>query len=151
MGGSAASDHSGRHSEGDIFTSQIMFDAANNSAKQRGRPFKSGQSGNPHGRPRGSRNKRTRALLESVQAGGETPLDYMLRVMRDPNAPPKRRDEMAKAAAPFLHSKLASIENLGPPKEPTTTGIEVRFVVPKRRPDDILDDHVRFRESVKRT
>jgi hypothetical protein len=31
--------------------------------------------------------------------------------MRDPSAPAKRRDEMAKAAAPFLHSKLASIEN----------------------------------------
>jgi len=101
-------------------------------------------SGNPIGRPKGSRNKRTQALLEAAQVNGEMPLDYMLRVMRDPNAPPKRRDEMAKAAAPFLHSKLASIENLGPPKEPTTTGIEVRFVVPKRRPDDILDDHVRF-------
>jgi len=30
--------------------------------------------------------------------------------MRDPNATAKRRDEMAKAATPFLHSKLASIE-----------------------------------------
>jgi hypothetical protein len=76
-------------------------------------------------------------LLESAQAGGELPVDYMLRVMRDPTASAKRRDEMAKAAAPFLHSKLASIENSGPPKEPITTGIEVSFVVPKRRPDDI--------------
>jgi hypothetical protein len=114
-----------------------MFDAANNSQKQRGRPFKSGVSGNPRGRPKGSRNKRTQTLLEAAQAGGELPLDYMLRVMRDPSAAIRRRDEMAKAAAPFVHSKLASVENLGPPKEPTTTGIEVSFVVPKRRPDDI--------------
>lgn len=30
--------------------------------KQRGRPFKSGQSGNPNGRPEGSRNKATLAI-----------------------------------------------------------------------------------------
>ena len=30
--------------------------------KQRGRPFIKGQSGNPAGRPRGSRNRATRAM-----------------------------------------------------------------------------------------
>jgi hypothetical protein len=75
-------------------------------------------------------------LLEAAQVGGEMPLDYMLRVMRDPSAPAKRRDEMAKAAAPFLHSKLASIENSELPKEPMTAGIEVSFVLPPRRLDD---------------
>jgi hypothetical protein len=35
-------------------------------------------------------------------------LGYMLRVMRDPDATEKRRDDMAKAAAPFLHSKLTT-------------------------------------------
>lgn len=75
----------------------------------------------------------------------------MLRVMRDPNASAKRRDEMAKAAAPFLHSKLATVENPGPLDESRVTGIEVSFVVPKHRPDDILDDHVCFREGVMRT
>jgi hypothetical protein len=113
-----------------------MLDAVNNSSKQRGRPFKAGMSGNPRGRPRGSRNKRTRAFLEAAQAGGEMPLDYMLRVVRDPNAPAKRRDEMAKAAAPYVHAKLASIENPGPQGKPPVTGITVEFVVPKRRADD---------------
>jgi hypothetical protein len=114
-----------------------MFNAANNSPKQRGRPFKAGNSGNPRGRPRGTRNKRTRALLEAAQVGGEMPLDYMLRVMRDPNAPAKRRDEMAKAAAPFLHSKLASIENPKVQEEPEIRGIEVSFVLPPRRFEDL--------------
>jgi uncharacterized protein DUF5681 len=92
---------------------ELMFDAVNNFPKQRGRPFKLGASGNPRGRPKGSRNKRTRALVEASQNGGQLPLDYMLSVMRDPSAAAKRRDEMAKAAAPFLHSKLASIEQHG--------------------------------------
>jgi hypothetical protein len=33
--------------------------AENTAKKQRGRPFKAGRSGNPEGRPRGSRNKAT--------------------------------------------------------------------------------------------
>ena len=114
-----------------------MFDAVNNRSKQRGRPFKQGTSGNPHGRPRGSRNKRTKALIEAAQAGGELPLDYMLRVMRDPSAAEKRRDEMAKAAAPYVHAKLSSIEHSPLQDQPRVTGIEVSFVMPKPRTDDI--------------
>ncbi len=113
-----------------------MFDAVKNSPKQRGKPFKRGVSGNPRGRPKGSRNKRTRALIEAAQAGGQLPLDYMLAVMRDPKAPAKRRDEMAKAAAPYLHSKLASIEHSGLQDKRDTTAIDVRFIVPKPRPED---------------
>jgi hypothetical protein len=36
------------------------------------------------------------------------PLEYMLRIMRDPREPAARRDEMAKAAAPYLHPKMQS-------------------------------------------
>ena len=46
-----------------------------------------------------------------VQSGTETPLEYMLRVMSDPTASDKRRDDMAKAAAPYMHSRLSSIEH----------------------------------------
>jgi hypothetical protein len=66
--------------------------AVNNSPKQRGRPFQAGMSGNARGRPVGSRNKRTRAVLEAAEAGGELPLDYMLRVMRDSKVPDSRRE-----------------------------------------------------------
>ena len=104
-----------------------MFNAVNNSRKQRGRPFKTGVSGNPSGRPRGSRNKRSLASIEAAQASGQMPLDYMLGVMRDRKAATRRRDEMAKAAAPYLHSKIASIEHSGSQDKPVTTGIEVCF------------------------
>lgn len=63
------------------------------------------------GRPKGSVNKRTQAFLRTN--GGELPLDYMLRVMRDPDQPAQRRDDMAKAAAPFLHAKLQTIQHSG--------------------------------------
>src|SRR6516162_1136603 len=36
-----------------------------------------------------------------------SPLEYMLGVMRDAGADWKRRDEMAKAAAPYCHRKMA--------------------------------------------
>ena len=45
---------------------------------------------------------------ESVSFGptDETPLDYMLRLMRDPNVEESRRDRLAVAAAPYVHAKV---------------------------------------------
>ena len=48
-----------------------------------------------------------------IAAQPETPLEYMLRIMRDEAAESKRRDEMAKAAAPYLHPRLSSVEHTG--------------------------------------
>jgi hypothetical protein len=62
------------------------------------------------GRKKGSLNKITSEMKAAVAASGETPLQYMLRVMRDPNSNAHRRDEMAKAAAPYIHPRLASLE-----------------------------------------
>jgi hypothetical protein len=39
--------------------------------------------------------------------GMERPLNYMLRVMNDPEVEPARRDKMAIAAAPFCHQRVA--------------------------------------------
>ena len=69
--------------------------------------FKSG------GRKKGSLNKVTSAMKAAIAASGETPLEYMLRIMRDEAAESTRRDDMAKAAAPYLHPRLSSIEHSG--------------------------------------
>ena len=57
------------------------------------------------GRKTGSKNKRTIAIEEAKK--GKLLLDYMLDVMRDSNADTEGRDEMARAAAPYLHARRA--------------------------------------------
>lgn len=63
------------------------------------------------GRQKGSKNKATVAKERDLAAGGELPLDYMLRVMRDPSVDHARRDDMAKASAKFVHPALASVDS----------------------------------------
>lgn len=83
------------------------------------------------GRKKGSKVQRSAALkqemMRAVEEQGETPLAFLLRKMREPE--PVQRDgegilsfkvrylawdkntiEAAKAAAPFCHAKLSSIE-----------------------------------------
>lgn len=68
------------------------------------------------GRKPGSITRRTRDIAEGASADGVMPLDYMLKVMRDSNEPQERRDEMAKAAAPYCHAKLQAVgHTLNPP------------------------------------
>lgn len=47
-------------------------------------------------------------VVREVRKKGDTPLEYMLDVMRDETADRKRRDAMAAAAAPYLHPKLSN-------------------------------------------
>ncbi len=75
------------------------------------------------GRKKGIPNKRSKETAEKVALTGITPLDYMLSVMRKPY--PRRatvaqkiaidaqRFDAARAAAPYVHSKLSSIEVAG--------------------------------------
>ena len=66
------------------------------------------------GRPPGSRNKISKAQIQAALENGDLmPLDYMLALMRDEDLPMPIRFEAAKAAAPFCHSKLASIQHTG--------------------------------------
>lgn len=65
------------------------------------------------GRQRGSRNKATAKREREIAKSGVTPLEYMLKVMRNPKADDSRRDDMAKAAAPYVHPKLASMQHTG--------------------------------------
>lgn len=65
------------------------------------------------GRKRGTPNKKTAELQKKVAAGGTDPLDYLLEVMRDTKASLPDRLEAAKAAAPFVHPRLAAVEVSG--------------------------------------
>lgn len=47
--------------------------------------------------------------LAAIEASGATPLDYMLQVMRDESVEPAKRLDAAKAAAPYVHPRLASV------------------------------------------
>ena len=60
------------------------------------------------GRVKGSINRKLPAVKRMAQAG-ELPLEFMLRFMRDETQEDNIRMDMAKAAAPYLHSKLAPV------------------------------------------
>jgi hypothetical protein len=47
--------------------------------------------------------------LAQIRTGGITPLDYMLQVVRDESVEPAKRLDAAKAAAPYVHPRLASL------------------------------------------
>ena len=61
------------------------------------------------GRPKGSRNKARNETPADIQSAAAyenmTPLEYMLKVMRDPREDADRRDRMAIAACPFCHAR----------------------------------------------
>ena len=65
------------------------------------------------GRKKGSTNQKTKErlkLAERAVGDGITPLEHMLRIMNDESADTQRRDEMARAAAPYCHPRLSSID-----------------------------------------
>ena len=61
------------------------------------------------GRQKGARNK-THAINAAMVQGGLMPIDFMLAVLRNEDAPLDDRKWAANAAAPYLHAKLASVE-----------------------------------------
>ena len=61
------------------------------------------------GRQRGTPNKKTvlrNAASDAAAADpNSSPLNFFLRLMRDPNLPADLRVDMAKSAAPFVHTR----------------------------------------------
>jgi hypothetical protein len=62
--------------------------------------------GSRAGRP----NKATAKRQAEISASGLTPLDYMLKVLRNPKRPHAERMAAAVAAAPYVHPRLASTQ-----------------------------------------
>ena len=95
------------------------------------------------GRQKGTRNRATEEARAAAQATGILPLNYMLTVMRNPNADEKRRDGMAMAAAPYLHPKLSSVDaklSSASEKPGDVDRIQVTFVHPQPKGIDEDDE-----------
>lgn len=72
------------------------------------------------GKPRGAKTEVTQEAIRRAGAG-ETPLEYMLRIMRDERQADDRRDKMAVGAAPYMHAK--AVEVSGPDGEDVFEGL----------------------------
>lgn len=62
------------------------------------------------GRQKGAPNKVTLKREAEIKASGMTPLDYLLSVMRDDKVDAAVRRDAAKAAAPYVHPRLSSVD-----------------------------------------
>lgn len=62
------------------------------------------------GRKKGSRNKRTLQQEKAIRDSGLTPLEYLTKLYRNPRKSESVRIDAAKAAAPYVHAKLSSVE-----------------------------------------
>lgn len=78
------------------------------------------------GSRKGIPNKATAAKAAAIESSGLTPLDFLLQVMRDQERDMDMRVDAGKAAAPYVHPKLANIELTGKDKGPLEVKI-VRF------------------------
>ena len=115
-------------------------------------PFKFGESGDLFNyRPKGhfvetANNQIVPCLADGWQSAVKKTIDSSsftvdvarieFAVMRDPKAAARRRDEMAKAAAPYLHSKLAPIEPAG---GNTINGDNKPLIYVDRPPDETVE------------
>ena len=61
----------------------------------------------PANRQRKPRPRLPQDVATQAQTKGLSPLAYMLRVLRDPNASKQRRDRMAVVAARYIHRRPA--------------------------------------------
>lgn len=82
------------------------------------------------GRKKGVPNRATAMRVKEIAASGVTPLDYMLKVMRDPKTEWDRRDKMAAAVAPYVHPKLANVEHSGNQEKPIEHKLRIEFIRP---------------------
>ena len=84
------------------------------------------------GRKKGVKNLVGIRLKEQLLSDGISPLAFVLGVMRDPLQDLNARMDAARAAMPFLHAKLQTLEHPSPEEEnPRPPCVEIVFVSPK--------------------
>lgn len=67
------------------------------------------------GRPKGAATRKTKEIADRASAEGVTPLEVMLKAMRE-HYDKREYDAaaaIAKDAAPYMHAKLASVQHTG--------------------------------------
>jgi hypothetical protein len=64
----------------------------------------------PVGRPKGSVSRLDAYAREKAIADGLTPLEYLLSILRDTEQPQETRIDAAKAAAPYVHARLQTVD-----------------------------------------
>ena len=65
------------------------------------------------GRPKGAPNRVNSEMRERILQSGISPLEYLIRLMRNSKATKERRDWAAAQAAPYPHARLAAMEVSG--------------------------------------
>lgn len=81
------------------------------------------------GRPKDGGSKLDKVAREVALAGGVSPLDFLLQIMRDKTRDDHMRIDAAKAAAPYVHAKKASVEVTGPDQGPVQVQQIERIIV----------------------
>jgi hypothetical protein len=76
------------------------------------------------GRKPGAATKLNKEARERALEGGISPLDFMLNILRNEQNAFEDRFEAAKAAAPYVHAKLAAVEHAGNKDNPVKLVIE---------------------------
>ncbi len=80
------------------------------------------------GRAKGTKNKASVQREAEIKASGLTPLEFLLMQMRDEDQPMAVRIDAAKAVAPYVHPKLASIEHKGNADNPINLQVGFRWM-----------------------
>src|SRR3954447_7790798 len=82
-----------------------------------GRGNNSGGRNPGAGRPRGALNKRVQTLIAQAEREGQLlPVDYLLEIMRNPEAAQRDRIFCAVAAAPYMHPRLTALRVFPDPR-----------------------------------
>lgn len=89
------------------------------------------------GRPKGGANRINDEARRRALAGGMSPLEFLLGVMRDEKQPLEKRMDAARSAAPFVHAKLQALQHSGPDGGPiktqSATVIDAATMTPEQR------------------
>lgn len=104
------------------------------------RPLNDRGQGRKKGVPMPVKERELRKAVINKKKENLTPLQYMLKAMRDPRTSQKRKDEMAKSCAPFIHPRLTTQKIVGGNSkdgdQPLQHKFEIELVEPTKKEDE---------------